>query len=103
MEENNKQLTVIWRGITIDIFYVPDYSKAFREIYGHPLAHLEVRAEGQKRLPFTETGYRSHFSPASSIEGHGGPEKFVLGWLDFEAQSKKWKDYVDSTRQLTLF
>lgn len=103
MHETKKQLKITWQGINIDISYDPDYSKAFREVYGQPMAHVEIRAKGRKRLPFTETGYRSHFIHASSIEEHGGPETFVFKWLDHAAQSKDWKRHVEDSKQLSLF
>ena len=93
----------VWNGIAIDISYDPDYSNAFREIYGRTLAHLEIRAEDRQKLPMTETGFRSHFIHASAIEGYGGAEKFILDWLEHEAKSKEWKDYFDRSKQLTLF
>ncbi len=98
-----EKLAIIWKGISIDISYNPDYSKAYKEIYGHPLAHLEIMAEGRHKLPMTGTGYRSHFTHASGIEGYGGAEKFVMDWLDHDAQSKEWKDYIDQGKQLALF
>ena len=31
-----------WRGIAIEIRYAPSWSNAYLEVYGEPLAHLEV-------------------------------------------------------------
>lgn len=44
------------------------------------------------QIPITETGYRSHFLPDGNVEEHGGPEAYVLAWLDHEADSAAWKN-----------
>ena len=48
-----------WRGIAIEIRYAPSWSNAYLEVYGEPLAHLEVDSIEPVRaeLPITETGY----------------------------------------------
>ena len=94
-----------WRGIAIEIRYAPSWSRAYLEVYGEPLAHLEidsiepVRAE----LPITETGYQSLFLPASVFEGEGGPVAFVRAWLKDEAESEAWKQREEASRQMSLF
>ena len=55
------------------------------------------------QIPITETGYRSHFSPSGIVEEHGGPEAYVLAWLDHAAQSDAWKQKAEAARQLSLF
>jgi hypothetical protein len=52
----------------------------------------------------TETGYRSHFMYGKdAFELYGGVVEFVIAWLDEAGQSSKWKNYIDSQKQLTLF
>lgn len=92
-----------WNGIRLKLSFNPCYSKSFREIYDHSLAHLTIEADGRQRLPITETGLRSQFMAAATIEEYGGPEKFVTEWLNHEAQSAEWQEYWKSSRQLTLF
>jgi hypothetical protein len=33
-----------WDDITIEVRYDPDWSQAYRDVYGYPLAHLEIEA-----------------------------------------------------------
>ena len=54
--------TINWQGIEIEITYIESYSKSYERIYGYPLTNIELRAK--ERLPVTETGYRSYFSPS---------------------------------------
>lgn len=51
----------------------------------------------------TETGYRSHHAPTGNILEYGGAVPFVKSWLEHEAQSEKWKQVQEKTKQLTLF
>lgn len=83
-----------WRGITIAIRYTPSWADFYEEIYGHPLAHLELEAVAPKRarLPLTGTGYRSHFTAPALIEAAGGPVAFVERALDeAAAQNEGWR------------
>lgn len=93
-----------WHGIRIGVRYCPSWSKAYEEVYGEGMAHLAIETLDPPRspLPMTETGYRSHFTPAKVIEERGGPVAFVLGWLDAAAQSPKWKEQEAAARQLSL-
>lgn len=61
---------IVWRGVAIEVRHCADWSPSFREIYGHPLAHLEIEAVDPARvpLPVTETGYRSLFTASAVIE-----------------------------------
>ncbi len=67
------------------------------------VAHLTVQAENKQRLPFTETGYRSPFLHPDSVEAAGGPDAYVLAWLDHAAGSTEWKRYIEASRQFSLF
>ena len=64
---------------------------------------LERRLDEGFILPVTETGYRSHFLPAATVEEFGGPESYVSAWLDHEAKSPDWKKRKDAARQMSLF
>lgn len=93
-----------WRGIRIEIEYRPDYSRAFREIQGHPLAHLELRsvAPPKQRLPVTETGYLSHFTTPDVIDEAGGPVAFARAALDAAADTDAWRAQEAAARQYSL-
>jgi hypothetical protein len=89
-----------WRGIDIEAGYdVESCSSGF--------SHLELCSINPPRakLPMTETGYRSHFHQAGLIENYydGDVIAFVTQWLDAEAKSKKWQDYIENSKQLVLF
>ena len=83
--------TITWRGVTIEVRYE---EKWLGRDGPFSTAHLELRAIAPERtpLPMTETGYRSHVTPASVIAEAGGPVAFVEAWLIHEARSKAWKD-----------
>ncbi len=98
-----ENIKLIWRNIAVDIIYNNDWSKAYREITGQAMGHLEVRSENKERLPITETGYRSHFIAAAVIEDYGGVENYVTDWLEEMSKSKDWQDCFRSTKQLSLF
>jgi hypothetical protein len=92
---------ITWQGITIKVRYTP----CWFEMPGYETAHLEVSAIAPDRapLPFTETGYRSHFLPAEQIDSAGGPVAYVLAWLEEAAKSPAWQGHVNIAQQLTLF
>lgn len=93
--------TILWQGIEIEITYTKSYSKAYHEIYGYPLSHIEIRAK--EALPVTETGYYSHFSPAPSPDDFADMKTFICEWLDEEAKSPEWKNRQEACRQYSLF
>lgn len=82
--------SITWRGIAVEITYKP---KAFGMV-----DHIELRVENKTPLPVTETGYRSHFMEAGTVDQHGGAIAFVVAWLDHEAARTGW-----SGAQLSLF
>lgn len=94
--------TIVWRGVTIEVRYEEQWLGTDGPF---STAHLEVVAVEPERtpLPMTETGYRSHFTPASVIAEAGGPEAFVRAWLDHEAGTRAWKEMEAAARQMTLF
>ena len=86
---------ITWQGIEIEITYAEQWYNIT------DIAHLEIQAD--EPLPMTETGYRSHFTQAESIEAHGGAVAFVREWLESEAQSPAWQKYLVERQQLSLF
>lgn len=97
--------TLEWRGIVLEVRYCPDWLDCYREIYGHPLAHVEIEALEPTRvpLPVTETGYRSHFTSPEEIAEAGGPVPFVRAALDQAAEDPAWKEREAAARQHSLF
>lgn len=91
---------VTWEGIEIEARYTP-------QKFGGVIAHLELEAINppRARLPMTETGYRSHFHPIGTIESDCNSDVVacVHEWLNQEAKSKKWQDYMEDSKQFTLF
>ncbi len=69
------------------------------------MAHLEIKTINPDRapLPFTETGYRSHFIHPVEIEHEGGPEAYARAWLDYAAQSPEWIAKQEAAKQMSLF
>ncbi|TWB15544.1 hypothetical protein FBZ89_114138 [Nitrospirillum amazonense] len=91
---------IVWQGIPIDVTYEANWLSMDGD---GVTAHLEVRAENRRRLPFTETGYRSHFLPRGIVEAAGGSAAYVLAWLEEAAQSEDWRQYRNAESQLSLF
>lgn len=82
--------TIKWRNIEIGISYTPDK-------FGL-VDHIELHFEKHLSLPVSDTGYRSNFIPAGSVEAHGGAVSFVNKWLDHEAKRTGWNG-----AQMSLF
>lgn len=95
--------TFLWQGLTIEALFTPNYSESYRRLYGYPLAHLQICAAGRAPLPISETGYRSHFARADTIEAAGGAEAYARAWLDHAAQSPAWIEAQEQARQMSLF
>lgn len=91
-----------WRGLTIEIAFEADWLGLSRH---RRVCHFDIRTLVPERapLPFTETGYRSHFDDPAAIEVAGGPVAFVLAWLDHAARDPAWKEREAAGRQLSLF
>lgn len=94
-EVKPENVQLYWRGIQINATYKS------RDIMG--FAHLELRVPDKRKIPVTDTGYRSHFHPPGQVEAAGGVEAFVTQWLDLEASTAKWKATEQKDRQLDLF
>ena len=88
-----------WEGIEIEARYAPLKWKV--------IAHLEIESISPKHapLPITETGYLSHHHQPNTIEEMHGEDiaAFVTDWLNEEAGKKKWQNYLERSRQLSLF
>lgn len=97
MEE--QRYLIEWQGIEIEALYTP--------VKWSAIAHLELKSINPPRapLPMTETGYRSHFNPIGTIEAEfdGDVVACVTQWLNEEAQSKEWKEYIRESKQGDLF
>lgn len=93
-----------WNGIQLAITWEPCWLST-GESLGWDTAHLQIEAIAPERamLPITETGYRSHFTTAATVDGYGGPVAFVLAWLNEEAAAPAWQQRAAAARQLTLF
>ena len=100
MTDIDTKSILIWRGIKIKIHYKSNY---FDSTTGFSIAHLDITTENRVPLPFTESGYRSHFLDAGELEEYGTPTDFVKAWLEESAKSKEWKAYEKKKNQLTLF
>ena len=92
---------ITWQGITLTVTYTP----CWFTMPGYCTAHLEVRAVAPvgNPLPFSVTGYRSHFLPPESVEALGGPAAYARAWLDEAAKAPEWHSRSDTRQQLTLF
>jgi hypothetical protein len=99
-----ERFEINWQGILIEVRYSPSWSASYKEIYGDALVYLEIETlqSAHAPLPITETGYRSHFDRADSIEAAGGPEAFARAWLDHAAGRPAWKLQA-AARQGSLF
>lgn len=97
--------TIDWQGINVEIVYEPNWLNIANRDSDLPCAHLDIRSIKPERapLPISETGYRSHFLHPGEIDLLGGPVAYVQTWLDEMAESKEWREYVVSSRQLSLF
>jgi len=90
---------LIWQSIEIEIRYAP--------LKWDVIAHLEIESVSPPRaaLPVTETGYLSHHHQPNTIEETHGNDiaGFVADWLNKEAKSPKWQDFLEKSRQGDLF
>lgn len=90
-----------WQGLRIEVLFFPDWSPAYRAVYGYALARLEIEADGP--LPITETGFMGRFDRADNIDAEGGPVAYVRAWLDHAASSPEWLERQAAARQLSMF
>jgi len=100
MSDIIEKTILIWRGIKITIIYKSNY---FESKSSFSIAHLDITTENRVPLPFTESGYRSHFFHANELKEYGTPTDFVKAWLDETGNSKEWKEQERKRNQLSLF
>ena len=95
--------TANWRGIGLEIRHCPNWFSMPED--GFVTQHIEIRSEGKRILPVTETGYRSHFMNGAEAlaEFNYDPVEFVLFWLDEAAKDPAWKRREEADRQGSLF
>ena len=95
--------TLVWGGVTIEVAYEADWLNSSEGPL--PVSHLAISstAPAKAPLPFTETGYRSHFLEPGTVEAAGGPAAYVMAWLDDAARDPKWRRGEQARRQLDLF
>jgi hypothetical protein len=93
--------TLEWQGLVIEVRYQPNWTGEGQDA----IAHLDITCVRPERhpLPFTETGYRSHFLQPGVVEGQGGPVVYVAAWLAEASRTREWDDYIRANRQLSLF
>jgi len=93
-----------WQGMSLSVDYEPDWLNMGRAS-AFSTAHLQIRTINPERapLPFTETGYRSHFLSAEAVDQAGGPVAYVTAWLEHDAALPEWRKRLAEWRQLSLF
>ena len=90
------EITIEWESRTIRLSYMPRYLGL--------IDHVEIRSEDGDPLPITETGYKSYFfGPVEPSMTADEIAQMVIAWLDKDACSKEWRDYMNASRQLSLF
>lgn len=94
MSDKIQTSEIIWAGITIEVRFSKNWMSGI-------VHHLELQAD--KPVSITETGYKSHFIPYDETLHLDDVLKFVVSWLDEAAQSRSWREYVETQRQGDLF
>ncbi len=99
-----KEFNLHWRGREVLISYCEDYSAAFRQVMGAPLAHLTIQSADGEKLPISDTGFLSHFAMGGlGIENDDQILALVQERLNEEAKNQAWQEYVRDSQQLRLF
>ena len=81
--------------------YTPNYMTGT-----YPVGHFEFRSPHQppRRIPVSETGYRSHFAPMPDIEAEASPQEYArLVTLAFIRRAPAPVIRNESREQPTLF
>lgn len=84
---------IVWEGISVEIAHKPKWAAMYD--------HIEVRAA--QPLPITETGYRSIFVTDLEVKEEEGAVNLVIAYLNKEALSQEWKNYLTESSQQSLF
>lgn len=89
-------ITFEWEGRAIRLSYHPRYLDMFD--------HIEIRSVDGGPLPITETGYKSHFfGPVDPLLSNDEVVEMITRWLEKEAGSISWQNYLQQSKQLSLF
>lgn len=90
---------LIWQDHVIEIIHTCGFCAQIG------LDHLSITCLSPERaaLPFTQTGFKSHYLHEGEVIRAGGPVAYVTAWLDEASQSPEWKAQVDKSRQGSLF
>lgn len=94
MEEEVHETELVWGGINIEVRFTQNWLNGTAH-------HLELRAG--EPLSVTATGYRSHFFHTQEELSLEDVLAFVLAWLEEEAESRAWNEYLERSRQGDLF
>jgi hypothetical protein len=90
------EIETIWEGREIRLSYFPRRWCTIDQV--------EIQAADGKPLPITETGFRSYFfRPLEPALGSDDVAQMITSWLDQEAASPAWQDYLRQSAQLWLF
>ena len=66
--------------------------------------HVEIQTVDGKPLPITETGFRSYFfGPVEPALSPDEVVQLITAWLDCEAATASWQEYIENSKQLSLF
>ena len=90
---------LIWGDYTIEVIHTSDWCAQIG------LDHLSITCLSPERaaLPFTETGYKSHFLHGDNVIRAGGAVAYVTAWLDQASETPEWQAHVKKSRQGSLF
>ncbi len=91
-----------WHGISVSVAFCPDWCRAWSEVHGYPLWHIEVTSAGRVALPMMPAGYQSLFVSGAIMDEWGGPIPYVRAGLDMAARDPEWTQR-ETAEQLTLF
>ena len=91
-----------WHGIAVSVTFCPDWCRAWSNVHGFPLYHIEVTSAGRVPLPMTQTGYLSLFVSGAVMDEWGGPLPYVRHGMDASARDPAWRNR-ETALQLTLF
>lgn len=87
---------IVWRGRSIRLRYAA--------LRWSVIDHVEIESVDGAPLPFTETGYISHFfDPVTPPYDQAQLIELVLIWLDETAKSKSWVEAETARTQYSLF
>lgn len=87
---------IVWRGRSIRLRYAA--------LRWSVIDHVEIQSVDGEPLPFTETGYLSHFfDPVTPSYDEAQLTELVLIWLEETAKSKSWIEAETARAQYSLF